>query len=104
MNLDPTGVPSAAIHGLSKDLIQQPAYEQGKSLFMPLRVLLTGKLHGPDMGGSILMIYKAGILGVVNPELGFITLDDRVKTLREVDWEALEKDNKPIESVAGVFD
>ncbi|WOK91971.1 hypothetical protein Cni_G00662 [Canna indica] len=77
---------------------------KGKSLFMPLRVLLTGKLHGPDMGGSILMIYKAGILGVVNPESGFITLDDRFKMLREVDWEALKKENKPIESVAGVSD
>ncbi|BFG40568.1 hypothetical protein CerSpe_268420 [Prunus speciosa] len=27
---------------------------KGKSLFMPLRVLLTGKLHGPDIGASVL--------------------------------------------------
>ncbi|RWV94913.1 hypothetical protein GW17_00042510 [Ensete ventricosum] len=77
---------------------------QGKSLFMPLRVLLTGKLHGPDMGGSILLIYKAGLWGVVNPEAGFITLDERFKMLREVDWEALDKENKQLESVAGRSD
>lgn len=77
---------------------------QGKSLFMPLRVLLTGKLHGPDMGGSILLIYKAGLWGVVNPEAGFITLAERFKMLREVDWEALDKENKQLESVAGQSD
>ncbi|KAJ8491140.1 hypothetical protein OPV22_012861 [Ensete ventricosum] len=77
---------------------------KGKSLFMPLRVLLTGKLHGPDMGGSILLIYKAGLWGVVNPEAGFITLDERFKMLREVDWEALDKENKQLESVAGRSD
>ncbi|URE38992.1 glutamyl-tRNA synthetase [Musa troglodytarum] len=77
---------------------------KGKSLFMPLRVLLTGKLHGPDMGGSILLIYKAGLRGVVNPEAGFISLDERFKVLREVDWEALDKENKQLESVAGLSD
>ncbi|CAL9768169.1 unnamed protein product [Musa acuminata subsp. burmannicoides] len=77
---------------------------KGKSLFMPLRVLLTGKLHGPDMGGSILLIYKAGLWGVVNPEAGFITLHERFKMLREVDWEALDKENKQLESVAGQSD
>lgn len=59
---------------------------------MPLRVLLTGKLHGPDMGGSILLIHKAGSCGIVSPQAGFVTLDERVKMLREVDWESLEKE------------
>ncbi|KAH7654915.1 Glutamate-tRNA ligase bacterial/mitochondrial protein [Dioscorea alata] len=64
---------------------------KGKSLFMPLRVLLTGKLHGPDMGGSILLIYKAGINGdIVNPQIGFVTLDERFRMLKELDWEALK--------------
>lgn len=58
---------------------------------MPLRVLLTGKLHGPDMGGSILLIYKAGINGdIVNPQIGFVTLDERFRMLKELDWEALK--------------
>ncbi|XP_072971772.1 glutamate--tRNA ligase, chloroplastic/mitochondrial isoform X1 [Typha angustifolia] len=68
---------------------------KGKSLFMPLRVLLTGKLHGPDMGGSIHLIHKAGGLsGAVNPQSGFIPLEERIKILREVDWEALNKDSE----------
>ncbi|KAK8958014.1 hypothetical protein KSP39_PZI000106 [Platanthera zijinensis] len=61
---------------------------KGKSLFMPLRVLLTGKLHGPEMGGSIILIYKAGVCGIISPHAGFKTLGDRLKILREMDWEA----------------
>ncbi|KAJ0976147.1 hypothetical protein J5N97_018112 [Dioscorea zingiberensis] len=68
---------------------------KGKSLFMPLRVLLTGKLHGPDMGGSILLIYKAGINGAVDPQFGFQTLDDRFRLLKELDWEALRTQSEP---------
>ncbi|KAK8963258.1 hypothetical protein KSP40_PGU014030 [Platanthera guangdongensis] len=61
---------------------------KGKSLFMPLRVLLTGKLHGPEMGGSIILLYKAGVCGIISPHAGFKTLGDRLKILREMDWEA----------------
>lgn len=57
---------------------------------MPLRVLLTGKLHGPEMASGIILLHKAGTSGVVNPEFGFITLDDRFKILREIDWESLK--------------
>ncbi|KAM7471005.1 hypothetical protein LguiA_009188 [Lonicera macranthoides] len=57
---------------------------KGKSLFMPLRVLLTGKLHGPEMGDSILLIHRAGTSDVVAPEAGFVTLDERFKVVREV--------------------
>ena len=64
---------------------------QGKSLFMPLRVLLTGKLHGPDMGESIVLIYRAGTSGIVAPEVGFVTLEQRLKSLREVNWEAFSQ-------------
>ncbi|KAH6778689.1 glutamate tRNA synthetase [Perilla frutescens var. frutescens] len=66
---------------------------KGKSLFMPLRVLLTGKLHGPDMGAGLLLIYKAGSCGVVAPHSGFVALDERFKILRQVDWESLKTDN-----------
>ena len=64
---------------------------QGKSLFMPLRVLLTGKLHGPDMGSSVILIYKAGNHGVVAPQAGFLTLRETFETLRQLDWEALNQ-------------
>ncbi|XP_071713250.1 glutamate--tRNA ligase, chloroplastic/mitochondrial [Rutidosis leptorrhynchoides] len=64
---------------------------KGKSLFMPLRVLLTGKLHGPDMGETIVLIHEAGTSGIVSPKVGFVTLEQRLKLLREVNWDAFSK-------------
>ncbi|KAJ4980319.1 hypothetical protein NE237_031156 [Protea cynaroides] len=73
---------------------------KGKSLFMPLRVLLTGKLHGPDMGASVILLHKAGTCGLVTPQTGFLTLDQRFKMLREVDWNTFNKDETQKESAA----
>lgn len=73
---------------------------KGKALFMPLRVLLTGKLHGPDMGASIVLLHKAGCTGIVNPQVGFVTLDERFKVLRELDWASLTSGLPSIESAA----
>jgi glutamyl-tRNA synthetase len=50
---------------------------------------LTGKLHGPDMGGSIALIHKASICGAVTPQSNFVNLDERFRILKEVDWESL---------------
>ncbi|KAL0423008.1 UNVERIFIED_CONTAM: Glutamate--tRNA ligase, chloroplastic/mitochondrial [Sesamum latifolium] len=75
---------------------------KGKSLFMPLRVLLTGKLHGPDMGAGLLLVYKAGRCGVVASGSGFVTLDERFKMLREIEWESFSKDNPVMESAEAV--
>lgn len=69
---------------------------------MPLRVLLTGKLHGPDMGSSVVLIHKAGTCGVVSPRAEFVTLNERFKMLRQVDWEALVKD-RPIADAAATM-
>lgn len=69
---------------------------------MPLRVLLTGRLHGPDMGAGILLVYKAGRCGVVAPGSGFVTLDERFKMLREVEWESFSKENPIIDSSKAV--
>ncbi|CAO2814799.1 unnamed protein product [Amaranthus hypochondriacus] len=66
---------------------------KGKGLFLPLRVLLTGKLHGPEMAPGIVLLYKAGTTGIVNPQFGFITLDERFKMLREIDWQSLRADH-----------
>ena len=90
------------MHGteLRLALLQLPW--QGKSLFMPLRVLLTGKLHGPDMGSSVILIYKAGNYGIVAPQAGFVTLRERFKTLRQLDWEALNQDQPALESAATI--
>lgn len=75
---------------------------QGKSLFMPLRVLLTGKVHGPDMGEGLLLIYKAGRCGAVAHQSGFVPLDERFKMLREVKWDSLNKDSPSAESANAV--
>ncbi|KAK6118702.1 hypothetical protein DH2020_047559 [Rehmannia glutinosa] len=75
---------------------------KGKSLFMPLRVLLTGKLHGPDMGAGLLLVFKAGKCGEVAPQSGLVTLDERFKILREVEWESFNKDNPTIEPASAV--
>ncbi|XP_050367069.1 glutamate--tRNA ligase, chloroplastic/mitochondrial isoform X2 [Argentina anserina] len=75
---------------------------KGKSLFMPLRVLITGKFHGPDMGASVLLLHKAAKDGVVSPQAGFVTLDERFNSLRQVDWEALSKDQPLLETASTV--
>ncbi|XP_020206826.1 glutamate--tRNA ligase, chloroplastic/mitochondrial [Cajanus cajan] len=75
---------------------------KGKSLFMPLRLLLTGKLHGPDMGASVVLLYKAGTSDVVAPEAGFVKLDERFKMLRQINWETLSKDQPVKETAAPV--
>ncbi|KAM7482828.1 hypothetical protein LguiB_007411 [Lonicera macranthoides] len=73
---------------------------KGKSLFMPIRVLLTGKLHGPDIGASVLLLHRAGTSNVIAPQAGFVTLDQRFKMLREIEWESFNKDETVLESAA----
>ncbi|KAB1209870.1 Glutamate--tRNA ligase, chloroplastic/mitochondrial [Morella rubra] len=75
---------------------------KGKSLFMPLRVLLTGKLHGPDMGASVLLLHRAETCDVVAPGAGFVTLKERFEMLRQLDWEALIKDQLLLKSAATI--
>lgn len=67
---------------------------------MPLRVLLTGKLHGPDMGASILLLHKAGKSDIVAAETGFIPLDERFNMLRQLDWDSLSRDQPQLEPAA----
>lgn len=67
---------------------------------MPLRLLLTGKIHGPDMGTSVLLLHKARSSGVVAPQARFVPLNDRFEILRQIDWESVNKDNPLLESAA----
>ena len=67
---------------------------------MPVRVLLTGKLHGPDIGASVLLLHRAGASNVIAPQAGFVTLDQRFKMLREIEWESFNKDESVLESAA----
>ncbi|XP_027087309.2 glutamate--tRNA ligase, chloroplastic/mitochondrial [Coffea arabica] len=75
---------------------------KGKSLFMPLRVLLTGKLHGPDMGSTVLLLYKAGKAGAVASQVEFLTLDQRCNLLREIEWTSFQRDQPVLQSATGV--
>ncbi|VVA31296.1 PREDICTED: glutamate--tRNA ligase [Prunus dulcis] len=75
---------------------------KGKSLFMPLRVLLTGKLHGPDIGASVLLLHNGGKSGIIAPQAEFVTLDERFRVLRKVDWEALTKNQSQLGTAATV--
>ncbi|XP_023554438.1 glutamate--tRNA ligase, chloroplastic/mitochondrial [Cucurbita pepo subsp. pepo] len=73
---------------------------KGKSLFMPLRLLLTGKIHGPDMGASMVLLHKAGSSGVVAPQVRFVTLNNRFEILRQIDWDSVTQDSPLFESSA----
>ncbi|XP_004510174.1 glutamate--tRNA ligase, chloroplastic/mitochondrial [Cicer arietinum] len=75
---------------------------KGKSLFMPLRLLLTGKLHGPDIGTSVVLLYKAGTPGIIAPEVDFVTIDERFKMIRQINWETLSKDHAVKETASTV--
>lgn len=67
---------------------------------MPLRVLLTGKFHGPEMGSSTVLLYKAGTLNIVHPQAGFVSLDERFKIMREVDWDSFTTDESTLAAPA----
>ncbi|XP_050892188.1 glutamate--tRNA ligase, chloroplastic/mitochondrial isoform X1 [Lathyrus oleraceus] len=75
---------------------------KGKSLFMPLRLLLTGKLHGPDIGATVVLLYKAGTSDIIASEVGFVTIDERVKVLRQINWETLSKEHAVKETASTV--
>lgn len=62
---------------------------------MPLRILLTGKLHGPEMGDSILLLHRAGTSGIVAPEAEFVTLDERFKVVRSQVGNPLTRQGRP---------
>ncbi|GLJ16385.1 hypothetical protein SUGI_0277860 [Cryptomeria japonica] len=71
---------------------------KGKRLFMPLRVILTGKLHGPDIGATILFLHKAGNSGIIASSAGFITLEERLHVLRELDLKIFSEEKMAVSS------
>ena len=75
---------------------------QGKSLFMPLRVMLTGKLHGPEMASGMLLVYQGSISSIVSPNCGFVPLEKRLEAIKEIKWDLLNKDQPAVESSVAV--
>lgn len=62
---------------------------QGKRLFMPVRVLLTGSMKGPEVGAVLDLVREGETTGSVTEKAGLVPLDARIKILREVDWAAV---------------
>lgn len=69
---------------------------------LPIRVLLTGKLHGPDMASSVLLIYKAGSSDVLVPQYRFVSLDQRIEMIRGVDWNSFSEDRPILDPAVSV--
>eukprot|EP00250_Pteridium_aquilinum_P019075 c24280_g3_i1 orf=227-2053(-) len=76
---------------------------KGKRLFMPIRLLITGKTVGPDIGSAVDLLYKAEISGMVSAKAGLVTFDERIKRLKAINWdnvsEKLDSNAKASESV-----
>eukprot|EP00897_Mesotaenium_endlicherianum_P002350 jgi/Mesen1/2142/ME000152S01227 len=62
----------------------KPMKRKGKRLFMPLRILLTGTMQGPDVGSILGMLQKSE--GVVTEQAGLVPLAERLSQLSAVDW------------------
>lgn len=71
---------------------------KGKRLFMPVRVLLTGGMRGPEVGAILALVRQGESSGAVTEKAGLVTLDERIKILREVDWASVT--SKLAESVS----
>jgi glutamyl-tRNA synthetase len=54
---------------------------KGKTLFHPVRLALTGRMSGPDVGEQICLLAKAE--GVVNPAFPFVGLKERMNALKK---------------------
>ncbi|GJP41602.1 hypothetical protein CLOM_g1256 [Closterium sp. NIES-68] len=64
------------------------AGRKGKRLFMPLRVLLTGRMHGPDVGETLLMLHQAAGDQAFGPKAHCVGLEERIRIVREADLAA----------------
>ena len=51
---------------------------------MPIRILLTGAMGGPDVGATLQILEKAK--EVVTEKAGLVSLDERIGIIRKTDW------------------
>ncbi|CAI5465197.1 unnamed protein product [Closterium sp. Yama58-4] len=61
---------------------------KGKRLFMPIRVLLTGRMHGPDVGETLTMLQHAAADKALGPKVHCVGLEERISILRDADLTA----------------
>ncbi|MCO5610754.1 hypothetical protein L7F22_064995 [Adiantum nelumboides] len=64
---------------------------KGKRLFMPIRLLITGKTAGPDIGSVVELLHRAETSGIVHAQAGLVTLDERMKRLKDIDWDTVSQ-------------
>eukprot|EP00899_Mesostigma_viride_P005504 jgi/Mesvir1/14955/Mv14626-RA.2 len=55
---------------------------KGKRLFMPMRIALTGSMHGPDVGELLSMLLAAEKEGCMTDKAAMVPLDKRMASLR----------------------
>ncbi|CAK9277631.1 unnamed protein product [Sphagnum jensenii] len=62
---------------------------KGKRLFMPVRIALTGRMQGPEMGAILRLLREGETSGIITEKGSLVPLSERIKVLREVDWTAV---------------
>lgn len=64
---------------------------QGKKLFMPVRILLTGRMQGPDIGSTLALLKEGHSSGIVTAAASLVPLEQRIEILRAIDWSAVSQ-------------
>lgn len=85
------------VKGLGK-----PLKRKGKRLFMPIRILLTGSMQGPDVGSTLALLHLVHTNGIVAETVEFVPLGERMEKLKQVDWEVVlaKKEEEGVEATA----
>jgi hypothetical protein len=56
---------------------------------MPVRIALTGRMQGPEMGAILRLLREGETSGLITEKGSLVPLSERIKVLREVDWTAV---------------
>jgi hypothetical protein len=56
---------------------------------MPVRIALTGRMQGPEMGAILRLLREGETSGIITEKGSLVPLSERIKVLREVDWTAV---------------
>jgi glutamyl-tRNA synthetase len=56
---------------------------------MPVRIALTGRMQGPEMGTILRLLREGETNGIITEKGSLVPLSERIKVLREVDWTAV---------------
>jgi hypothetical protein len=56
---------------------------------MPVRIALTGRMQGPEMGAILRLLREGETSDLITEKGSLVPLSERIKVLREVDWTAV---------------